>query len=312
MANIQVSVVVPTCNRPDLMTRSVQSALNQTFDNLEVVVVVDGGDEATVSKLAQIRDRRLRTISIEKNVGGSEARNIGVRAALGEWIALLDDDDEWLPGKIDQQLAAAKTSKAVYPLVTSKYVARSNGNRDRVRPRRLPKPGEAISEYMFDYLCYSQTSTFFCSRELLLKIPFQRALKSFQDIDWFLRANRDPDVELTVLSDPLVIYYAPDERATITSKLGWKARLAWGKENRGLMTRRAYSRFIAGSCAGRAVQDRAGIGGFLELLRECALAGSPSLSDLLLLTATFMVTPNLRRRLRDLVFLSPSVKPVET
>lgn len=292
--------------------RAVQSALNQTFDNLEVVAVVDGGDEATVSKLSQVRDPRLRTIPLAENVGGSEARNIGVRAALGQWIALLDDDDEWMPVKIDQQLAAAKASNAIYPLVTSKYVARSKGKPDRVRPRRLPKPGEAISEYMFDYLCYSQTSTFFCGRELLLKIPFQKGLKSFQDIDWFLRVNREPGVELTVVPEPLVIYYAPDERSTITSKLGWKSRLAWGKENRRLMTCRAYSRFIAGSCAGRAVQDRAGIRGFLELLRECALVGSPSLSDLLLLTATFMVTPNLRRRLRDLVFLSPSVKPVET
>jgi glycosyltransferase involved in cell wall biosynthesis len=244
-------------------------------------------------------------------VGGSEARNVGARAALGQWIALLDDDDEWLPIKIARQLAVAKASHAVYPLITSKYLARAKGTEDRVRPRRLPKAGEAVSEYMFDYLCYSQTSTFFCGRELFLKIPFQKDLKSFQDIDWFLRVNRDSDVELTVIPEPLVIYYAPDERATITSKLNWRSRLAWGKENRHLMTRRAYSRFIAASCAGRAVQDKAGIRGYLELLRECALVGSPSLSSLLLLTGTFMVTPKMRRRLRDQVFLAASAESFE-
>lgn len=300
-----VSVVIPTCNRPEEMARAVRSALAQTVGDLEVIVVVDGADEATVARLQDFADSRLRSIPVKTKVGGAEARNTGARAAQGQWIALLDDDDEWLPNKLEAQLTAAKRSQAVYPLVTSKYWVRAAGKPDTVRPRRLPNPGENISEYMFDYLCYFQTSTFFCPRELFLLIPFNKDLKSFQDIDWFLQVNRNPDVVLTVIPEPLVVYYAPEERVTITSKLGWRSRLDWGKANRHLMTRRAYSRFIAGSCAGRAVQDKAGWRSFFELFRECAFVGSPTPATLLLLTGTFLVTPNARRRVRDLLFLSP-------
>ncbi len=58
-----------------------------------------------------------------------------------------------------------------------------------MRPRRLPRPKERICEYMFDFLCYFQTSTFFCSRKLFLEIPFSKELKSFRDMDWFFRVN---------------------------------------------------------------------------------------------------------------------------
>jgi glycosyltransferase involved in cell wall biosynthesis len=308
----EVSVVIPTCARADLMLRAVQSACDQTFRDLEIIVVVDGADEPTLDALAKVPDPRLRIIALQQKVGGSEARNIGARAASGQWIALLDDDDEWFPVKLDRQLAAARASQAIHPLVTSRYLVRATGKEDRVRPRRLPKPDESIPEYMFDYLCYFQTSTFFCSRELFLKTPFRKDLKSFQDIDWFLRVNSHPDVELTVVPETLGVYYAPVERPTITSKLSWKSRLAWGRENRHLMTRRAYSRFVAGSCAGRAVQDGAGLAGFRELFRECAFVGSPEVSALMLLFGTFLITPELRQRLRDLVFLSPFGKSLET
>ena len=100
-----VSAVIPTRNRPHLVGRAVHSALNQTYACLEIIVVVDGPDSVTQDALAAIRDSRLRVIVLEKNVGVAEARNIGVRRANGDWIALLDDDDEWLPNKIARQIA---------------------------------------------------------------------------------------------------------------------------------------------------------------------------------------------------------------
>jgi hypothetical protein len=116
--------------------------------------------------------------------------------------------------------------------------------------------------------------------------------------------SRHPGVAVTVIEEPLTIYYTPEERVTITSKLGWRQRLQWGKSNRDRMTGRAYSRFVAGSIAGRAVQDGAGLQGLRELLVECIWVGSPTLPSVALLLGTFAVTPKLRRRIRDLVFLS--------
>ena len=246
-----VSAVIPTRNRPDLVRRAVASALGQTFRELEVIVVVDGPDQDTVSVLTGIGDARLRVIALEESVGGAEARNVGARASIGQWVALLDDDDEWLPHKIEKQLEAVHLDDSRRVLVVSQYIERSPTRQDVLRPRRLPLPGEKICEYMFDFLCYFQTSTFFCSRELLLEIPFRKELKSFQDIDWFLRLNSNPEVKLEVVAEPLSVYYSPEQRASITGGLSWEKRLAWGQQNRLLMTRRAYSRFIVGSVRGQ-------------------------------------------------------------
>jgi glycosyltransferase involved in cell wall biosynthesis len=304
-----VSVVIPTRGRPHLVLRAIRCALRQTEQRIEVVVVIDGPDAATEAELDRIADSRLLRVSLEEPVGGAEARNVGVRAARGDWIALLDDDDEWLPNKLAAQLEAAQAESANEIVVVCKYVVRSTNAADVVRPRRLPRPGEPVSDYMFDYLCYFQTSTFFSSRDFFLKVPFQKDLPCFHDIDWFLRATTRDGVKLVVVPEALSIYHAPEERTTITSKLGWESRLAWGRANRHRMTRRAYTRFISGSCAGRAVQDKAGFRGLSTLLQECIFGGSPTLVNVALILGIFLVPPHLRRRIRDAVFLSGHKAP---
>jgi spore coat protein CotH len=139
---------------------------------------------------------------------------------------------------------------------------------------------------------------------LFLKVPFRKELTCFQDIDWFLRVmTTDDGLQLVIIPEPLAIYYEPEDRVTITSNLGWKKRLAWGQDNRNRMTRKAYSRFIVGSCVGRAVQDKAGLPGLVTLLRESVSHGAPSLSNLLLMLGMFIVTPSFRRTIRDTFFL---------
>ena len=308
-----VSAIIPTRNRPGLVVRAAVSALAQTFQGLEVIVVIDGPDQATRHALAEIDDARLRVLALEESVGGAEARNTGARAAHGRWIALLDDDDEWLPEKIEKQLQAARSVVGDRVLVVSQFIERSPARLDVVRPRRLPRREERICEYMFDFLCYFQTSTFFCSRQLFLDLPFRKELKSFQDIDWFLRVTSDPTVQFVAVGETLSVYHSPDQRATITAGLDWKKRLAWGQQNRALMTRRAYSRFIVGSCAGTAVRDHAGAPALVQLLAECIFRGFPTPVTIALLFGAFLVTPTTRRTIRDSVFLrggGSSVRPV--
>src|SRR5579863_7499544 len=102
-----VSVVVPTRNRPELVVRAVSSALAQTLTRMEVIVVIDGPDEDTARALAEIRDDRLTVIALPSSLGGSEVRNIGAQHSRGEFIAFLDDDDEWSPNKLQRQLDMA-------------------------------------------------------------------------------------------------------------------------------------------------------------------------------------------------------------
>jgi glycosyltransferase involved in cell wall biosynthesis len=313
-AKPRISVVIPTRDRPVLVVRAVQSALEQTFREIEVIVVIDGeqGTE-TADALLHLGDERVRFIALAGQVGGAEARNVGIRDARAEWIALLDDDDEWLPAKLAEQMAAARDHlHDGLTVVTCQHLHRQRNAPDVIRPRRLPRPDEAAWEFMFDYLCYFQTSTFLCSKQLMLNVPFSEGLAFFQDIDWFLRALRSPGTKLVVVAQPLSIYNAPEDRVTITSSLGWKARVGWGRANRHLMSKRGYSRFIVGSCVGRAVQDGAGLGGFGRLFYECAVVGSPTPQLLLLLCGTYALRPSLRKKLRDRLLLrrmSPQLTP---
>src|ERR1700761_8993743 len=122
--NRKVSAVIPTRNRPALVCRAVQSVLRQTHQDIEAVIVIDGPDAESKAALEALGDPRVRVVALAENVGGSEARNVGAREAHGEWIALLDDDDEWLPDKIEKQIALAETLRGPRIMVACKYVDR--------------------------------------------------------------------------------------------------------------------------------------------------------------------------------------------
>lgn len=101
-----VSVVIPTRNRPDVLERSVRSALRQQGVRVEVVVVDDGSEPPVAPALLASTDgARVRVVRHQHSRGVAHARNSGVAAAIGEWVAFLDDDDVWAPTKLAQQLA---------------------------------------------------------------------------------------------------------------------------------------------------------------------------------------------------------------
>lgn len=142
----EVSVVIPTRSRPALVTRAVRSALAQTIENLEVIVVIDGPDDPTRAALAAITDSRLRVVGLPQQGGAPDARNAGVRAARARWTALLDDDDEWLAHKLAVQLDLANRAQVPMPVVASRLLNRTP-RAEFVMPRRLPAAGEPLSEY---------------------------------------------------------------------------------------------------------------------------------------------------------------------
>ncbi len=107
--NIKVSCIIPTYKRSDTLLRAVTSVLNQTYENIEVLVVDDNEPNDPYSlevqeKLLSIKDNRLFYIKQEKHTNGAVARNIGIKKSKGEYIAFLDDDDEWSPQKIELQM----------------------------------------------------------------------------------------------------------------------------------------------------------------------------------------------------------------
>jgi GT2 family glycosyltransferase len=120
-----VSVIIPTYNRADLVSRAVASALEQTYAPYEVIVVDDGSTDDTAAQCEALGDR-IRYVRIA-NGGVSAARNAGIALARGEWIALLDSDDTWEPTKLAVQMAAYQAVPAAAWSITGCELVDNDG-----------------------------------------------------------------------------------------------------------------------------------------------------------------------------------------
>lgn len=104
----KISVVIPTCNRPEKIKKAIQSVLKQTFQDFEIIIVDDGINKRAEIVVAGFNDARIKYIKHEINKGGAAARNTGIKNANAELIAFLDDDDEWYPKKLQEQYDVIK------------------------------------------------------------------------------------------------------------------------------------------------------------------------------------------------------------
>ncbi|KJH72561.1 glycosyltransferase family 2 protein [Aliterella atlantica] len=299
-----ISTVIPTRNRPLIVERAVKSALAQTFTEIEVIVVIDGSDACTREVLEEIDDSRLKVIELPVRGGAAAARNAGVSAAVGEWIAFLDDDDEWFPQKLERQIEVAKGSQYELPIVASRLTARSPKG-DYIRPRRFLSLSEPISEYLlarnslFQGEGLIQTSVLLTKKQLLQQVPFRTDLLRHQDWDWLLRASNLAGIGIEFVSEPLAIWYVDEKRNTVSTTSNWRNSLAWIQENKNLVTPRAYSAFIMVEVGAQAAQERAWQE-FLPLLSE-AILGKPQLIDFLLYFGLWLIPQETRRSIRALL-----------
>jgi glycosyltransferase involved in cell wall biosynthesis len=118
----KASVIISTYNRAALLPTAITSVLQQTFQDFEIIVVDDASQDETPAVVADFQDHRIRYIRHERNAGAAGARNTGVTNATGEYIAFLDDDDEWLPEKLALQVDVLENSPAQVGVV---YTGRS-------------------------------------------------------------------------------------------------------------------------------------------------------------------------------------------
>ncbi|TAK34595.1 MAG: glycosyltransferase family 2 protein, partial [Saprospiraceae bacterium] len=117
-----VSVIIPTYNRAKTIERAIDSVLNQTFSDLELIVVDDCSTDFTVDVIKQYTDERLIYIRHENNRGEGGARNTGIRNSRAKYIAFLDSDDEWFPNKLEKQMPVIQESDSKVGIVYSHYI----------------------------------------------------------------------------------------------------------------------------------------------------------------------------------------------
>jgi glycosyltransferase involved in cell wall biosynthesis len=140
-----VSVVIPTRNRPEMLGAAIDSVLAQTFTDYEIVIVINGPDNPSTPKISEVATITGCRIARVARAGIAVALNAGVEAARGEWIAFLDDDDLWVPNRLEAELKLADAAAAD---VVFCNIVKFDDTRSGLEPPLRPPPGVSIAEAM--------------------------------------------------------------------------------------------------------------------------------------------------------------------
>lgn len=206
----RVTVIIPTYRRPVFLHNAIKSVLNQTFQDFEVIIVDDASNDRTSEVVKSFTDSRICYIHHETNKGGSVARNTGIRNAHGEYIAFLDDDDEWLPEKLGQQVEVMEKSP---PGIGGVFTGCTKIDRvsGKIVGRKTPMQRGRLSQTLLVKNCISSTSSILLRKECIERVGlFDESLPSFQDYDLWLRISREFQFES--IQEPLFIYHIHDKK----------------------------------------------------------------------------------------------------
>jgi glycosyltransferase involved in cell wall biosynthesis len=195
-----VSIMMPFLNREATLSRAVQSALAQTFRDWELIAVDDGSTDRSVEVLQSFGDTRIRVVRHERNRGVAAARNTAVHASMGEYIALLDSDDEWLPSKLERQIEAMRADEKMRAFCCCAFAFERDG-----KIEHWPRPWGDSWEKALHFECtFGFGSTLVVRREVALaRGDFDTELPRHEDWDWVLRACEKGD-ELLYIDEALV------------------------------------------------------------------------------------------------------------
>lgn len=195
-----VSVVIPTYNRADVLPRAIDSVLNQTYEDFNVVVIDDGSTDNTEDVVKSYVDDRIQYIQFKNNKGANAARTKGIKSATGEYIAFIDSDDEWLSLKIEKQIEAIQSTNADAAYTGIRQVDQ-NGN---YITSTFPTISGNITDELLRGNFIGSYSTVIVSQELIDKVGYpDPELPCWQDWEWYLRLS--DNALFAAVNEPLVI-----------------------------------------------------------------------------------------------------------
>ncbi len=196
-----VSVIVPVFNLRDYLSRAVESVLAQTCPDVELILADDGsfdGSREIVAGCQHSHPETVRALYLSHR-GASAARNAGIEAARGEWIAFLDGDDAWFPDKIEKQLLAARAAPG-YDFIACPATLLGT---DRLMHPNPPRDGD-LHLNLLRHGCFFTLSSVLLHRGRLGETRFDEELPGAQDLDLFLRLA--PGAAFLLLDEPLLGY----------------------------------------------------------------------------------------------------------
>lgn len=208
MNNSLVSVVIPTYNRANLLPNAINSVINQTFKNWELIIVDDGSIDNTKDVISEFikKDSRVKYF-YQKNSGQPSAMNLGIKNSKGNYIAFLDDDDEWLPEKLEKQINKIKSDKLIGLVFTDAIILDGKTNVNKRSDIIKPSSGFVYKELLKTN--FITATSVIIAKEIFEKIglfdeSFIIKITQIQDYDMWLRIAKYYKIEY--ISEPLVKY----------------------------------------------------------------------------------------------------------
>jgi glycosyltransferase involved in cell wall biosynthesis len=214
-----VSVVIPTRDRPRRTRAAIGSALGQTLPPLEVIVVDDGSAEPF-----EFDHPKVRLIRNDEPRGAAAARNRGLDAAAGEWVAFLDSDDRWLGGKLERQFERLGEASAPTLCFCNVFVLAEGGATGR--PYNRSAPSGDLSEWILVGGNTAQSSGLMLPAAEARSIRFDERHRRHDDWSFFLRAAA-AGLALSYVHESLVLYDGSPRRDRISSGVAAADTLAW-------------------------------------------------------------------------------------
>lgn len=239
MSTPLVSIIIPTYNRPELLERACNTAFQQSYENIEIIVVDDNSPTDYSEVLRVLEPLNIKYTKRSANGGGSAARNTGIEIAKGEFIAFLDDDDLWHEQKIEKQIATLSESVRASHCG---YILNSSGS------KRVEKKSLITLSDLCENNKLASTTGLLCSAEILKRTRFDESLNRAQDWDLYLRIAKETD--FAYVQEALYTYDDGDHermsnRFAQLSIAEYKVKLGMLKKHKEILNKDAYEYHVA-------------------------------------------------------------------
>ena len=194
-----VSVIIPTYNKSQYLREAIKSVLNQTYKNIEVIVVDDGSTDNTKEIVESFNDSRIIYI-FQENKGPAIARNTGIKKAQGEYIAFLDSDDLWLKEKLEKQVDFMEKNSEIGLLGTGCYEVTDKGK--IIGKKIFPIKNKILQKDLIKYNSFIQSSVMI-RKEVFDKVGlYDKSFRESEDYELWLRIAEN--YKIANLAEPLV------------------------------------------------------------------------------------------------------------
>jgi glycosyltransferase involved in cell wall biosynthesis len=204
-SNPLISVIIPSYNREVLILKAIKSVMDQTLQDFEILVIDDASTDNTARVIKDLNNEKIRYFCMEKNGGQCIARNFGMRQAKGTYVAFLDSDDEWLPRKLELQLACFEKGP-VNPAAVYGYAFKADMIRDETLLIEEPYYRGNIYDKFLEGFCPPTPSLFMVRKDAILEMNgFDEKLITFVDLDMWLRIAQKYAFDYA--DEPVIIKY---------------------------------------------------------------------------------------------------------